>query len=280
MLTPSEESFIRKHAYLPEHLPGYGGVMSEGEPFLMNDFLVYYGQGTLVFIGYPLRGDSDEERLKSNLDAALQRFKPANAALIAPILYSQTGTRGKSDVYYCLDLLHMQIRSKVKNMIHRAERDLRVEKSRNLGHPHQRLIADFLESPYLEEGSRAIFKKIPEYITAVATSEIFSAYDSSGNLVAFDIAECGAEGYGFYMFNFRARAGSVPGASDLLLHALIQEAKAQGKKAINLGLGINPGVAFFKEKWGARPFLNHESLTFTLKKPSLLAAIFQGLGKG
>ncbi len=280
MITPAEETFIRQHAYLPEHIPGYGIAMSEGEPFLVNDFLVYFGQGILVFIGFPLRGNADEQRIKTNLDATLHRFKPAQVSLIAPIHLSQDGTRGKSDAYYRLELTHLQIRSKVKNMIHRAGRDLRVEKGRELSNPHQRLIADFMNSPELEEGSRTIFTRIPRYISSVATSEVFSAYDSSGNLTAFDVAEYGAEEYVFYMFNFRSRAHSIPGGSDLLLDAIIQEAKARGKKAMNLGLGINPGVAFFKEKWGARQFLNHESLGFTLKKPSLFASLIQGMGRG
>jgi hypothetical protein len=280
MLTPADETFIRKNAYLPEHIPGYGSVMSGGEPFLIADFLVYLGQESLVFIGFPLEGGADEKRLTTALDEALQRFKPARVSWMAPIPLPRTGTRGKTDFYYRLDLAHIQIRSKVKNMIHRAERVLRVEKGKTLGDAHRRLIGDFLNSPELEEGTRTVFTRIPGYISSVPSSEVFSAYDSSGRLAAFDVAEYGAEEYVFHMFNFRSRSLSLPGASDLLLYAIIEEAKAQGKKAANLGLGINPGVAFFKEKWGARPFLNHEALAFPVKKPSLFAAIFQGLGRG
>lgn len=281
MITLAEETFILQHAYLPEHIPGYGSVISEGEPFLVNDFLVYFGHGTLVFIGFPLQGAADEKKLKTVLDEAIQRFKPARVSMIAPISFPWSGgTKGKPDAYYRLDLTHLRIRSKVKNMIRRAERDLRVEKGRILSGPHRRLMADFLESQELEEGSRTLFARIPGYVSAVATSTVFSAYDSRGNLTAFDIAEYGGGEYAFYMFNFRSRARSIPGASDLLLHAIIGEAKERGKNAINLGLGINAGVAFFKEKWGARPFLAHESLGFTLKKPSLLASIFQEWGRG
>jgi hypothetical protein len=47
-----------------------------------------------------------------------------------------------------------------------------------------------------------------------------------------------------------------------------------------MGLGINTGVAFFKKKWGALPFLNHESVRFPVKRPSLLESFFEGLIKG
>jgi hypothetical protein len=278
MITPAEETFIRQRAYVPEHIPGYGSVMSEGEPFLFDDFLVYHKKEMIVFIGYPLRAEGDEKRLEKVLDAAVQRFSPGRVSLIGPHLPSQSGTRGKSDTYFRLDLTHTQIRSKVKNMIRRAARDLSVEKSRTLTDQHHRLIADFIQSSELDQGSKTLFKKIPEYFSLVSTSEIFSAWDSRGSLIAFDVAEFAAKEYVFYMFNFRSRSHSVPGASDLLLNAMILEAKLRGKSMVNLGLGINPGVSFFKEKWGAVPFLRHESVVFRARPPSFFESLFQGTG--
>ena len=86
-----------------------------------------------------------------------------------------------------------------------------------------------------------------------------------GELVAFDVAEFRPRDYVLYMFNFRSKALYVPGASDLLLYEVIQQAKTEGKKFTNLGLGINPGVSFFKKKWGGRVFLSY---AFTLYSPS------------
>ena len=51
----------------------------------------------------------------------------------------------------------------------------------------------------------------------------------------------------------------VPGASDLLLREMVNLAHAEGKKTINLGLGINTGIRRFKEKWGGVPFLPYTS---------------------
>lgn len=87
---------------------------------------------------------------------------------------------------------------------------------------------------------------------------ILDARDAAGRLVAFDIATFSGE-YAFYLFNFRARDCYVPGASDLLLARLIEQAQREGKRALNLGLGINAGISHFKEKWGAAPFLAHVS---------------------
>ena len=47
--------------------------------------------------------------------------------------------------------------------------------------------------------------------------------------------------------------------SDLLLAALIERSRQQGKRFINLGLGINPGIAAFKLKWGAEKFLHYSA---------------------
>jgi hypothetical protein len=49
----------------------------------------------------------------------------------------------------------------------------------------------------------------------------------------------------------------VPGASDLLLSKIIEQAIVEEKRYLNLGLGINAGVTFFKTKWGGVPFLPH-----------------------
>jgi hypothetical protein len=40
---------------------------------------------------------------------------------------------------------------------------------------------------------------------------------------------------------------------------MVNLAQAEGKKAINLGLGVNAGIRRFKEKWGGVPFLPYAS---------------------
>ena len=79
------------------------------------------------------------------------------------------------------------------------------------------------------------------------------------------------------MFNFSSGANYVPGASDLLLFEVIQQAEAEGKKYINLGLGINPGVTFFKEKWGGVAFLPYASCLYHPTRKEFLEALLQKL---
>jgi hypothetical protein len=58
---------------------------------------------------------------------------------------------------------------------------------------------------------------------------------------------------------------------------VIRTAQEQGKRFLNLGLGINAGVRHFKEKWGGTPFLNYEYCRFTISPPRLLDVLLQRL---
>ncbi|MDO8955615.1 MAG: hypothetical protein Q7W38_02050, partial [Deltaproteobacteria bacterium] len=83
MITSPEEEFIKNYAYVPEHMPGYGSVMSGGEPFLLEDYLCYKGKELLIFVGFPLKGTFNEKKVSEVLEVAVKRFKPAQVALIA-----------------------------------------------------------------------------------------------------------------------------------------------------------------------------------------------------
>ena len=105
-----------------------------------------------------------------------------------------------------------------------------------------------------------LYLSMPAYIAQRETARIMDARDTNSELIAFDIADFGSRDYAFYMFNFRSRKHKIPGVSDLLLPWIVKQAQEGGKHYLNLGLGINPGVAFFKRKWGAEPFLKHNLL--------------------
>ncbi len=241
--------------------------------------------------------DAAAAALLAALDAAIARFRPRLISITAPALPPGLGDCAVSppDAYYRLDLAAVHPDKKLRNLLRRAGREVTVREGR-FGPEHERLVADFLAAVPVDEGTRYIFERLGRYagpksriisgIEALAglvgharnrlkqqtlppgppllrgkgedAALILEARDAAGRLVAFDIAAFGGE-YAFYLFNFRAREGYVPGASDLLLARLIAEAEARGKRYLNLGLGINPGVSRFKEKWGATPFLAHVS---------------------
>jgi hypothetical protein len=270
MITPVEKDFIREHAYIPEHLPDYAARVSGGESFLAGDFVSYLSPDSLIFVGFPLQGKFEEGKMVKALEGMIRKRKPAGVALIAPAIPARFGAAGPPDSYYRLDLENFRIPIKVKNMVHRASRELKFGESRELEPDHLRIISDFSSARPLEEGTRTILSRIPEYLAASPTARVFSARTGSGHLAGFDIAEFAPSRYAFYMFNFRSRDKKVPGMSDLLLAEIVRSAREQEKGAINLGLGISPGVAFFKKKWGGRPFLEHRSVVY---QPSPTASL-------
>lgn len=266
---------IARHAYVPEHLPGYVGAISQAEPYLIGDHLCYRGGDSIVFIGYPLTSPFDAGAMMRALGSALSRFVPESVVLTAPTLPALGGgCRARdADDYYRLDLSGLRLHPKVASTVRRAARELRVERADEIGAEHIRLIAEFLDSRPVGDETRYIYERIRAYVSSVSTARVFSARDRDGRLVAFDVAEFGAGEYAFYQFNVRARTRDVPGASDLLLHEVIRDAREQGKGFVNLGLGVNAGVARFKRKWGGVPFLRYECGRYRPGRPKVLDSL-------
>lgn len=277
MISPSEADYIKNHAYIPEHITDYVVAISGTEPCLSGDYLCYVGKGHLTFVGYSLKGPFREEEMKAALEASIERFGQARIALIAPVISmpNHTCSRRASDRYYKLDLSDIRPDQKLRNAIRRASRELHVERNREWRDEHKKLVSEFLLSHEVDDGARFIFERIPEYVSSVPTALLFSARDRDERLVAFDIAEFGAKDFAFYMFNFTARRYRAPGASDLLLHEVIAAAEEEGKSHINLGLGINAGVTFFKEKWGGAPFLDYEFCLYERSPRSKSKSLFE-----
>ncbi len=255
MITPEEQGYIIEQAYVPEHLPHYVTTISQTEPFLADDFVVHVAGTHLIFVGYPLSGGADESRMLKALDGAKERFVPDSFSIIAPPLTAPPDdfTPAPLDAYYRLDLSQSTIPKKTENMLKRARREISVSIGK-VRWSHKWMLRTFMRTHSLDEAQRFIFKRVPNYAKC-DTAVVFEARNTCGNLVAFDIAEFGARHYAFYMFNFRSHRHYVPGASDLLLAHIIEHARVEGKQYVNLGLGIDPGVTFFKKKWGADPFL-------------------------
>jgi hypothetical protein len=130
MIHQNQIEQIKQHAYIPEHLPSYVTAISQVEPFLLGDFLVYIKNDLLIFVGYPLKGSLDEKRMNMVLEESIHRFHPKTVSLIASsILFSHKGClRYSTDYYYQLDLTHFTLSQKNRNMIQRASRNLFVEK--------------------------------------------------------------------------------------------------------------------------------------------------------
>ena len=279
MISARDSEYMAEQAHVPEHVVDYVTAISEAEPFLLGDFLVYVKKKHLIFVGYPMSENFSDRKMKTVLDEAVRRFKPEDIALTAPSIPDWIAGRERveTDRYYRLDLLRLSVPQKVRNMLTRARQEVAITRSRAFGDEHRQLVADFLSSHPVGEGTRSIFSRLDRYLSVSKTAWIYEARSREGRLVAFDVAEFGSRHYGLYMFNFRSSVRPVPGVSDLLLSEVIQHALAEEKRAINMGLGINPGVAFFKEKWGGAVFLPYAFCLYRSSKKEVLDTLLQKL---
>ena len=267
MLNDQERQWIYRHAYLPEHLAGYVAAVSGTEPFLDHNYLYFLGQKHLIFIGYPLAHHTDSPA--RIYDVICERFRPTTVAVIAATIWlpAEQTEQQASDNYYRLDLPLKQIDAAVAYMLRRARRELQVTRG-IFGKPHKKMIKAFMAGQRFSRRQKYIFNHISQYLKASDSAVLFEARWEK-ELVAFNILDLGAADYAFYLFSFRSRKLNIPGASDLLFHEMVNLAQAEGKKAVNLGLGINAGIRRFKEKWGGRPFLNYSSVMVDNRKIDL-----------
>jgi hypothetical protein len=174
---------------VPEHVPTYVTAVSGAEPFLSSEYLTYVKEDHLTFVGYPLGQTSDKSRLQQALDMAVREWKPAQVAVIAddtPSLPMKT-LEHEEDDYFRITFDDWNMPQKVRNMIRRAEQEVRVLEEKNLGEEHRSLIASFLHKNRISGAMRFIFEKIPHYVSSTATAEVFSARDRENHLVAFDV---------------------------------------------------------------------------------------------
>ncbi len=279
MITVSQRRHIEDYAYVPEHLSHYVTAISQTEPFLIDDFLVYVKKDHLIFVGYPLTGPLGEKQMVRVFENAIRRFNPKTVALTGPAIPSslKNCVHPPPDHYYRLDLSSISISQKLRNMLKRAGKELCVERNQEFDEEHRKMVEEFLKTHPVDEATGFIFQRIGHYLSSSETAWTFDARTEKGELVSFDIAEFKPKDYILYMFNFSSEAHYVPGASDLLLFEVIEQGKTEKKKYINLGLGINPGVTFFKEKWGGVPFLPYVSCFYHPSRKEDLDSLLQKL---
>ncbi len=264
MLRSREEKLLLKKAYVPEHLLSYGTAVSGMEPFLYKAYLYYHGGDQLNLVGYPLGIDHDPDKLRKILEHVLDKHQPSRVAVIAPDLpdlgiEKEAVTARGSDSYLLLETRNVKPGKKLRSLLRRAGRETQIRKGA-FSREHEKLVNEFLVHRKIGEEHIYIFRKIPDYLRRSKTAALLEARRGR-QLVAFEVVDFSGE-YAFYMFNFSSRKFYVPGAGDLLLQELIRIAEDRELDRVNMGLRINEGVARFKEKWGARQWLNQEYISF------------------
>jgi hypothetical protein len=265
MLSNEDLNRIYQQAYLPEHLPVYVEAISGAQPHLHGNYLCFTRKSHLIFIGYPLGRPSDDTARA--YASACERFDPATVALIAPEVWLNASSveMQPRDSYYRLHLPVETIDPNRAYMVRRAEREL------TLGHgsfqkEHKKLIKAFIKDHQLTAEQIYVYNRIGQYLKRASSAHLLEARKQEV-LVAFTVVDTGSADYAFYLFNFRSPKQRIPGASDLLFKTMVDLARSEGKKSINLGLGIHEGIRRFKEKWGGVPFLPYAAARVDRKQP-------------
>ncbi len=258
MLTNDERQIIYQHAYLPEHLTDYVEAVSGATPFLIDHFLCFHRHRHMIFIGYPLGNENAD--IQQAYDAACRKFKPSTVALVCSESWipEEDYQKQPADMYLQLKLPSEEVTADLSYMLRRADKELAFRKG-NFSKEHRKLVKAFMKVRDLTQEQRHIFKHIQDYLKRSTTAHLLEVRKENA-LAAFSVVDTGAADYAFYMFSFRSSKTNVPGASDLLFHEMIKLAENEGKKAINLGLGVHTGIRRFKEKWGGVPFLAYNSV--------------------
>ncbi len=273
-LDAQQSDRISLQALTPDQILPYVQAVSQCTSFRMGPFLVHYYSGHAIVVGYPLDEDFSpenmqeswcQEKLQNSLSEQLSILMQAPSierlSVLAPVLarLSPENATVTHDNYYFLSLpLQDAVLQNVHSMCRRAEPHIIIEQSHGEGAwsgAHQELMLHYIRRQDISKEMSSIFQSLGLYCRHAPQVRLFSAYDrQSGELLACTVGDFTSLRTAFYMFAFR-KPSAHPGTAEALLMALLEEAQQRGYTSCNLGLGINKGIQFFKEKWGAVPTL-------------------------
>lgn len=268
MIGPDRLARVTARAVVPEQVIPYALAVGDGQPQWFGSCIGYRKGEHIVLAGYPLHDPRDDSAAAEAVDRVIDTpgvrsinfFGAARPPQTPPEVHST------ADSYYGLTLPVHPPDQKLRNLLRRAGREVAVQSGRTLEPDHQSLVKRYLDGRPLSPGTRQIYSRIPCYLEHSPGSLVFSARRKDREaLAAFAIGEFGSFSSAFFMFCFRDPLLAPPGSADLVLSALIGEARARGHSLVNLGLGIHPGVLFFKKKWGACPLLPYVEVTWDLR---------------
>jgi hypothetical protein len=239
----------------------------------------YRYEGQVVLVGYPLHDPRDEGAMAAAVDQALAMPGLRRITVLGPARPPQAppGAVEVRDRYVGVTV-PPRPGAKLRNLLRRAAREVTVTSGRECTTEHAALIARYLDERSFDAGTRQIFGCIARYVRSLSSARVVSARCTDGRLAGFAVGEFASRHTAFYMFSFRNADLAPPGCADLLLARLLEEAAARGQTRMNLGLGVNAGVALFKRKWAAEPLLPYVDVSWDLRAPSLLTRIGRRLG--
>jgi hypothetical protein len=269
-------------AAVPEQVAAYVCTVGGARPCRLGACVAYRSDGHLVLVGYPLHAPRDESAMSAAVAQALALPGLRRITVIGPARPPQApaGAPEVRDEHVGLPVPPPAVRQKLRSLLRRATREVTVAQGREFGPDHAALVGRYLKERTFDDGTRYIFGRIGDYLRASATARVESARLADGRLAAFAVGEFASRHTGFFMFSFRDSHLAPPGSADLLLAHLLAEARSRGQTRMNLGLGVNAGIAFFKRKWGAEPFLPYVEVSWDIAAPPLMTRLGRLLGMG
>jgi hypothetical protein len=280
MIVPGQFAGVTAQAETPEQVIPYVCAVSDLKPRMLGSCVGYEAEGEVVLVGYPLHDPRDTGAMAEAVGLALRLPRLRRITVLGPARPPQAPESAviEEDWYCCLTVPAPPPSQKIRNLLRRAGRDLAVERGGSWGEDHTALVGRYLNERPLAAGIRHIYKKLPRYLAESSGSLLVSARLADGRLAALSVGEYAGLATAFYMFSFRDPGIAPPGATDLLLAQLLEEAMERGHKQMNLGLAVNDGIGFFKRKWGAVPFLPYVQATWETASPGIstvLASLFR-----
>jgi hypothetical protein len=242
-----EATFVLEHAYVPEHVVPLMTTLSGGRPFLLDDWLGLVGDGGVILIGYPLASEFTPASLQAMLAEARGRFDPTRLRVIAP----EVADAEDRDEYIALDL-SAETDPKLGRVADRAREGLTVERGAAWTEDHAGLVRVLEERASLPPMVAALYDAMPDYVARTETGHLLDARDPDGRLAAFFVVETAARTFDAWLLGAHSKEAYASHASDLLFAEMIGDARARGKRTLELGLAVNDGIRRFKTKWGGR----------------------------
>lgn len=261
-LSQSDVDFVLDYAIIPEHIPSLMTSISNGKPFFKNGHLGFLMDDRAILVGYPVHAQFSVPVLETVLNWLEASFSISSLWLIAPELppvLRNAAVLIQSDQYFQLDLEKFVLTSALGRIIRKTETTLRVTVSKKFSDQHRELIAEFLDLQTLPPLVEALYQNLPVYLDASETVCLLNAWDHQGRLAAFYAMDRAARHFDTYIIGCYSRENYTAHASDRLFWEMIELARKNGKTVLQLGLGVNPGIRKFKEKWGGRPFLDYHA---------------------
>ncbi|MDR2055702.1 MAG: radical SAM protein [Desulfovibrio sp.] len=244
---------ITAQALVPEQLVEYVTAVGQSRPVLCGACVAYdFGESrTLVAYkpgGSP--GEDMEEVMNAAVAAATADGACASLTVLGPSRprSAPANVVRHEDAYAFIPLPQAAPGQNLRHMLRRGARECAMSEEPWLPE-HNSLVRSYLASRPLEAGTRHIFARIPDYLAASPGAVLFAARDGASRLRAFAVGDFSSLTTAFYMFAFRG-SDCPPGVADVLLQAIVARARACGHRFVNLGLGVNRGIAAFKGKWG------------------------------